>query len=176
MNIDALRFPIGVFVVPENFTKEDINHWKNEIALLPERLKLEIKNISEKELNTPYRPDGWTVKQVIHHLADSHMNGLIRTKLALTEPNPVIKPYLEDVWATLPDYKEDISTSIKILEGVHARWSLVFGNMSENDFLKTYFHPEMQKNVQLSTQLANYAWHSNHHLAHIRLVTKPTSA
>jgi len=112
------------------------------------------------------------VRQVVHHLADSHANGIVRTKLALTESNPTIKPYEEAEWATLPDYNLPLEPSMQILSGIHLRWVTLLKSLTLADLDKTFFHPKHQKSFSLKTQIANYAWHSNHHLAHIRLVTK----
>ncbi|MEO8794912.1 MAG: YfiT family bacillithiol transferase, partial [Daejeonella sp.] len=117
---------------------------------------------------TPYRPEGWTVRQVIHHLADSHMNAFIRFKLALTESNPTITPFDESLWADLPDGKKSpIDSSLKIIEGLHFRWTALLNSLSEDQFQRTYFHPDHGKKWTLENVLALYSWHSSHHLAHI---------
>ncbi len=171
MDLENLKYPIGRFYTPTSFTPEEIKNWIADIESLPERLAKELSELSEVQLNTPYRPGGWTVIQVVHHMADSHMNGFIRTKLALTEDNPTIKPYEEALWAEKPDGKMDIQPSLEILKGVHKRWAALLKTLNINDLDKTFFHPEHQKSFYLKTQIANYAWHSNHHLAHVKLVS-----
>lgn len=124
--------------------------------------------LSDAQLDTPYRPEGWTIRQVVHHCADSHMNAIIRLKLALTEEKPVIKPYFEDRWAELVDGKSlPIEPSLKILEGVHKRWVLLLENLTASQFQRTFVHPELGTEFSLAVATANYAWHCEHHLAHI---------
>ncbi len=168
-NHEKLKYPIGVFVNPEHITERMIHEWIKEIELLPSRLKTISENLTENELSWRYRPGGWTIQQVIHHLADSHMNSLIRFKLALTEENPTIKPYFEDRWAVLPDSTTfPVSESIKILEGIHARWTHLLKSFGAEDLERTFVHPERARRISLGENLALYAWHSNHHLGHIR--------
>ncbi|MGM9987257.1 MAG: YfiT family bacillithiol transferase [Bacillaceae bacterium] len=164
------QYPIGKFVVPTTFVEENIQGWIKEIASLPERLQKVLVNMTEQEYDTPYRENGWTVKQVVHHLADSHMNAFIRCKLALTEENPTIKPYFEGEWANLADVEGDVTSSMQILTGLHHRWTRLLQSMSKEDFKKTFYHPEMKVSISLYTLLALYVWHGNHHLGHIKLV------
>jgi len=129
--------------------------------------------LSEVQLDTAYRPGGWTVRQVVHHCADSHMNSFIRFKLALTEENPTIKPYHEDKWAEMADAKNlPIEPSLKILEGLHDRWAILIKSLSDQDLQKTFYHPANQKTITLATTIALYAWHSRHHLEHVKLVNE----
>jgi len=167
MNLDKLKFPIGPFILPEQISSEMKLDYINQLESFPSRLKLAIQNLSNEQLDTPYRPDGWTLRQVIHHCADSHMNCFIRFKLALTENNPTIKPYQEDLWANLSDNKLPIESSVLILEGVHIRWNDVLRNMKDSQWKMTFFHPQSGKTLNLEQASAMYSWHCNHHLGHI---------
>ena len=138
-----------------------------DIAVLPARLRAAVAGLTDEQLDTPYRPGGWTVRQVVHHLPDSHMNGLIRTKLALTEDEPTIKPYDEKLWAELPDAKLPIEISLGLVDGLHARWAETFRTMRPEFFARFFIHPELGGAVTLDGQLHGYAWHSRHHVAHI---------
>lgn len=145
-----------------------LNGFIADIESFPVRLRNAVENLTEVQLDTPYREDGWTIRQVVHHCADSHMNSQIRYKLALTEENPTIKPYYEDRWAELADSKEfPVEVSLKLIESIHQRWVHLLRSMKEEDFKRTFFHPEHNRSVSLGETTALYAWHSNHHLAHI---------
>lgn len=173
MTSTNLSYPIGKYKPTENPTREDIRLWIKEISSFPNRLKKEVEELNEDQLDTPYRPGGWTVRQVVHHCADSHMNSFIRLKLALTEENPMIKPYNEALWAELSDSKiMPISPSLQILDTVHKRWVYLLDSLEENQFLNTLFHPESKKQWTILEMLALYAWHGNHHLAHITELKK----
>jgi len=169
--LDKLKYPIGDFEKPTTKNKEErkdlVFNWKNDISSFPIRLKKLVSNLNNEELNWKYRPQGWTIKQVIHHCSDSHINALIRFKLTLTEDEPTIKPYLEDKWAELQDMTLPIEVSISILEGIHQKLNIIIESLSESDLEKRFFHPEHQIYFTLFELTANYAWHSNHHLAHI---------
>lgn len=168
MNIDNLRFPIGTFHFNPDHTSEEFDHWKGIIRGFPQKIKHAVATLSTEELQWKYRPEGWKIKQVVHHCADSHMNALIRVKLALTEETPTIRPYEEQLWAELEDgFSDDLGASIQILEGVHHRWSLIIQSMEASDWEKMYFHPASQKLFSLREVLGLYAWHCEHHLAHI---------
>lgn len=159
-----LRFPIGKFDIA-NFSSRSEN--VETIAELPLKLRTAVDGLSDEQLDTPYRPDGWTLRQTVHHIADSHMNSIIRFKLALTEDEaPTIRPYYEDRWAELADSKLPIDISLSIIDGVHARWAELLRNMSDSNFAKEFVHPETG-NWTLERALALYAWHSKHHTAHI---------
>lgn len=163
-----LQYPIGPFIAPNTASQEDRNNWIESIETLPDRIEHAINNWSDEQLDTPYRPGGWTVKKLIHHIADSHMNSLIRFKLGLTETNPTIKPYLQDKWSELSDSTHlSPDVSLALLKSLHQRLTTLLKHMDDNDFEKTIYHPEMQKTMTLEKLLAMYAWHSNHHLAHI---------
>jgi hypothetical protein len=166
--MENLKFPIGEFVKPEIITKEILSKWISDISTFPSRLKNELHKLTDEQLDTPYRPEGWTIRQVVHHCADSHMNSLIRFKLTLTEDKPTVKPYFEDRWAELADAKKfPIESSIKIVEGVHERWTVLLNNLSENDYKRTFIHPEHGKEFRIDENIGVYAWHCSHHLAHI---------
>jgi uncharacterized damage-inducible protein DinB len=161
------RYPIGKYE-QKPFSAKQKQDWINDIRLLPQALENAVLNLDEAQLNTPYREGGWTVKQVVHHVADSHMNAYCRFKLALTEDNPTIKPYQEHLWAELPDTKNlPINISLTLLHALHARWIEILVNMKDEDFNRTAVHPEYQKTLTLWYFLGMYAWHSRHHTAHI---------
>jgi hypothetical protein len=171
--IDRLRYPIGKFLKPQVFSKELISHNIEVIGHFPALLNDEVLHLSEEELKLMYRPDGWNIAQVVHHTADSHMNAFVRFKLALTESTPTIKPYRENLWAQLPDSSNaPIEASLKILEGMHFRWSMLLRTLSEKDFEKKYMHPEQNREITLFEGLAMYAWHCKHHLAHVQQAKK----
>ena len=169
--MEDLRYPIGKFewVPPENdeqMAKRRV-HYIDVLAKLPDNLHAAVEGLEAKQLDTPYRPDGWTVRQVVHHVPDSHLNAYIRFKLALTEFEPAIKAYKEDLWAKLPDSdKTPLETSLSLLQALHRRWVTLLQAMSADDFARTLRHPEMGV-LSLDRMLALYAWHSAHHTAHI---------
>jgi len=166
------RYPIGKFDKKITVTKEMRNEFINTIETLSSQLRKEVENLSEQQLDTPYREDGWTIRQVVHHLPDSHINAYVRFKLALTEDNPAIKTYEEHLWAELPDsVKTPIDVSLNLLESLHARWAILLRSMTDEQFEKTFQHPEWG-NINLSKTLALYAWHGKHHLAHITELKK----
>jgi hypothetical protein len=168
LNLEKLKYPVGTFHKPENIGSEDIDIWIFTIEDFPTKIKNLTNKLSTEALNYKYRPNGWSIKQVVHHCADSHMNCLIRFKLALTESIPTIKPYEEDQWALIADgLDNNLTPSIQILEGVHARWTLLLKSFSSADFAKQFLHPASGKVIALDEALGMYAWHCNHHLAHI---------
>jgi hypothetical protein len=161
------RYPIGKFSFPESSTPEQRREWIREIEEAPGCLRAAVAGLTEEQLDTPYRPGGWTVRQVVHHLPDSHMNSFVRFKLALTEETPTIKPYDEALWAKLPDaVGTPIETSLRLLEGLHGRWVRLLESMSDADFARAFHHPEAGM-IRLDQNLALYAWHGKHHVAHI---------
>lgn len=164
-----LRYPIGKYKKPEITSPLDIKKWINNIAEFPKELESLIENLSQEQLLWAYRPEGWTVHQVIHHCADSHMNAIIRFKLALTEDNPTIKPYREDLWAKLDDTVNlPIEHSLQILNGLHRRWEQVLKAISNEDLQRTFIHPEQNEKITIAQNIAQYDWHCRHHLGHIR--------
>lgn len=166
--LEPLQFPIGKYNAPTRFSKNIINTYIADIKSFPQRLREAVQKLTQQQLDTPYRPDGWTIRQVVHHCADSHMNSIIRFKLALTEDKPTIKPYYEDRWAELSDSKTmPIEPSLKLLEGLHERWVVLLEQLSDDDLKRTFVHPEHGKSFSLEENIGTYAWHGNHHLAHI---------
>lgn len=162
-----LRYPIGEYIT-QPFSEKLFGEWLVDIKNLPQHLENAVQNLDEVQLNTPYRDGGWTVKQLVHHVADSHMNAYIRFKLGLTEDNPVIKPYKEKLWAEMADTENlPINISLTLLHALHARWYEVLKNMSREDMDRTVFHPENKKEMTLWYLLGMYSWHSRHHVAHI---------
>lgn len=173
MQPDSLKYPIGKYMRPVSVTERDIAHWISEIEMLPPLLCASVEGLTDAQLNTPYRPDGWTVRQVVHHLPDSHMNSYIRFKLALTENSPVIKPYLEERWAELPDGKSaPVNVSLELLDALHQRWALTLRNITQEQWKRIFIHPESKKEFPLDIALSIYAWHGRHHLAHITELKK----
>ncbi|MCC6514724.1 MAG: putative metal-dependent hydrolase [Chitinophagales bacterium] len=171
--IDPKIFPIGKFSVPHEYTDVVINNLTQELKSLPKDSKKVAKKIkSDAQLQASYRDGGWSIEQIIHHLADSHMNAFIRFKLSLTENNPVIKPYTQDLWAETADIQLPIKISIKLLKALHTKWVCLLENMDKNDFKRTYTHPEYKTTPALQEILAQYAWHGKHHLAQIELALK----
>ena len=166
-----LQYPIGKFHRHGALTDELRTRYIEQIEILPGRLRDAVSGLNEKQLETPYRPGGWTVRQVVHHVADSHMNAYIRFKLTLTEDEPLIKTYLEAKWAELPDAKtEAVEVSLKLLEALHVRWVKTLRTMSPAQFARTMRHPEWSKPMSLDDALALYAWHGKHHVAHIAML------
>ena len=161
------RYPIGKYE-PKDFSTEQKEEWLNVIANLPESLNKAVAGLSEAQLQTPYREGGWTVRQLVHHVADSHTNAYIRFKLGLTETNPTIKPYEEKEWALLPDVETvSISVSLTLLEAIHTRWYATIKDITEEQLQRTVVHPEHGRQMTLWFLLGMYAWHSKHHVAHI---------
>jgi len=166
--LEKLRFPLGRFVPPPVITREMTERYIADIEIFPEQLKQEVAGLNDEQADTRYRPEGWTIRQVVHHLADSHMNSFIRFKLALTEDSPTIKPYYEERWAELEDGKNTpMDTSLKLLEGLHGRWVILLRSLNEQDLKKVFIHPEHGRAIQLSEIVALYAFHGKHHLAQI---------
>jgi len=162
-----LRFPIGKFQVPATVSDETRRGWIQDIAQAPALLRAAVHGLSEEQLDTPYRPGGWTIRQVIHHLPDSHMNAYVRFKLSLTENEPAVKTYLEEKWAELSDARTaPIEISLSLLEALHRRWQMLLESMSERDFERVFKHPDLGP-VKLERSLGIYAWHGRHHVAHI---------
>lgn len=169
MEYQTTRYPIGKLCFPNDDAEIDIESCKAILESFPLMLRDLIKNLTDEQLDTCYRKDGWTIRQVVHHCADSHMNGFIRFKLALTEEAPTIRPYTEALWAESPDYTFlDPQLSIQILENLHKRWIFLLDSFDDEDYKRNYFHPEMKRTVSLRQGLFNYSWHCQHHYAHIK--------
>ena len=165
LNVDDLRYPIGRFHPSPSAPESRIAHI-DVLRDLPDCLSEAVNGLEEEQLNTPYREGGWTLRQVVHHVADSHLNCYVRFKLALTECEPMIKPYDEAAWAMLPDNSMPVDVSLTLIWALHQRWVTLLESMTEKDFHKKFHHPE--RGVQdLATTLALYDWHSRHHTAHI---------
>lgn len=160
------RYPIGKFQFAGEITESVVAGWINEIEALPGLLRKAVEELDDKQLDTPYRPGGWTIRQVVHHLADSHMNAYVRFKLALTEENPTIKPYEEGKWAELADSKLPVEISLSLLESLHHRLVHLLRSLSPADYKKTFIHPDSGV-VSAGTNIGIYAWHGRHHLGHI---------
>jgi len=166
--MQELKFPIGEYTMPENISSIDIKQAIQDIATLPEDLMDITLGLNPKDLLHEYRPGGWNIKQVIHHLADSHMNAFIRFKLVFTEGDGAkVRPYEEGLWATTDDVDDSIEDSLMILRGIHNRWVKLLRSFSHEDFQNGYYHPEMKQNVPLYKALGLYQWHGRHHFAHI---------
>ena len=171
-NLEHLKYPVGRLKLGHQYNEEQKETWISTIEGLPENLLDAAIALNPTELLRTYRPEGWNIQQLIHHLADSHMNSFIRFKLALTEENPTVKSYAEGKWAEMGDVDESVEDSIMIIRGVHNRWVKILRSMSETDYQKTFVHPESKRVYNLYDTLAMYAWHTNHHLAHIDIALK----
>jgi hypothetical protein len=162
MSVD-LRFPIGLYEYQPGFRAQHLE----ALQALPRELRAAVSDLNPRQLDTPYRDGGWTIRQVVHHLPDSHMNGYIRHRFALTEDRPVIKPYAEERWAELTDARQaPIGVSLQLLESIHQRWTALLGSIPESQWSREYVHPERGP-MTLDFSLGDYAWHGRHHLAHI---------
>lgn len=167
--INTLRYPAGPFIKPTTINSEDIKKWIHTIHIFPRYLSREVESLTKHQLVWRYRPKGWTIQQLVHHCADSHMNSVIRFKLALTEDEPAIKAYEESEWADLPDTVDaPIGWSLDLLTVLHQRWTFLLGNLSKKDLKKKYYHPANKSYFSLDEAIALYAWHCEHHLEHIR--------
>jgi len=166
MTTPDLRYPIGEFNPPAAFTSEARKAAIGSIAAMPGRMRAAVSGLSGKQLDAPYRPGGWTVRQVVHHVPDSHLNAYIRLKLALTETNPTIKPYDQDEFAKLADQRLPIEISLSLLDALHARWIAVWTAMTDDQFTRPLYHPEIGS-ITIDYLLQLYGWHSRHHVAHI---------
>ena len=173
MNLEELKYPIGEYVT-QPFLATQLEEWLLDIKFLPQHLENAVLNLDEAQLNSVYRDGGWMVKQVVHHVADSHMNAYIRFKLGLTEDNPTIRPYDEVQWAELKDSLElPVNISLTLLHALHSRWYHMLKNISTEDLInKTVYHPGSKKQFTLWNLLGMYAWHGKHHVAHITSLRK----
>jgi hypothetical protein len=163
-----LMYPIGKFEAPKEYDEMILEEWIQDIENLPENLRLIIIGLEDDQLDSTYRPDGWTIRQVVHHLTDSHINFYVRLKLALTEDEPIIKPYDEKKWAELKDnWMAPVELALNLLEVIHERIAVLLRSLNEDEFKRKYNHPEMGI-VEIRRALGNYAWHGRHHLEHIK--------
>ena len=173
-DLDAIRYPIGPFTAPDSVSSAQLQAWIEEIEQLPATLRAVVSGLSEEQFDTPYRPGGWQVRQVVHHLADSHLNSFVRFRWALTEDRPTIKAYYEDRWAELPDYGHPVDGSLRLIEALHARWVAFLRTLSADDLAREFIHPESGV-VRLAENVGIYAWHGKHHVAHIRIAAQAAS-
>ena len=169
MNLEQLKYPIGKFEIPEKISAKNIENWITTIEQFPNKLRKLVIDLNEEQLNTTYRENGWTIKQVIHHCYDSHHNSYTRFKWTLTEKNPLIKTYFEEKWAELEDGKKmPILLSLNALTALHAKWVYFLRTLSNDDLNKYFIHPENNEKVTLKENIGIYAWHCNHHFEHIK--------
>lgn len=173
LSIEKLKYPIGKFDGDQEVSNTKRSKWIKTIKRFPKKLKAEVKSLSKSQLDTPYRPGGWTVRQLVHHIADSHVNSYVRFRWTLTEQLPKIKTYNQNLWAELPDARSaKIDLSVNIITAIHARWVALLEEMNPEHFERELYHPEMDKNLSLNFMLSLYAWHCDHHLAHITELKK----
>ena len=161
------RYPIGKFQPAETYSTTERDSFIDRIASLPERLQVAANGLTDSQLDTPYRDGGWTLRQVVHHIADSHLNAYVRVKWTLTEESPLIKAYNEKAWATTPETKADPALSLVFIQALHAKWVTLLRGLREEDVKRHFVHPETKKSVRIEHLIALYAWHGDHHLAHI---------
>ena len=168
MTLEELKYPIGKTELPDAIDQNDIRIWIKTLAEFPNRLETLVKGLNEDQLDTPYRDGGWTIRQVVHHLVDSHTNSYIRFKWTLTEDEPVIKAYYEDRWAELTDSRNaPIEMSLRALDALHQKWVYLLKHLDGSQLKRCFIHPESNKKVSLEQNIGIYAWHSEHHYAHI---------
>lgn len=168
--LEQLRFPIGHFVLPDECNQAIISNWISQIRGLVPEIRFITKDLPEESASWRYRRGGWTIKQLINHCIDSHMNSIIRFKLALTEDHPTIRPYREELWAELPDaLSEDLESALLLLNGIQERLADVLTNIRAEDWDRTFFHPEHERSFTIKENIGIYAWHGKHHLEHIKL-------
>jgi hypothetical protein len=172
MNDDRLRYPIGKFTPKETYTKQELQESISKIESLPSRIEALAKKLTAKQLDTPYRDGGWTARQVMHHLSDSHTNAYIRVKWTLTESTPTIKAYDEKLWAETPETKLDPAVSINLLKAIHVKFVALLKLLTDTDLQKQFLHPETQKHVRIDRMIALYAWHGDHHFGHLEIIAK----
>lgn len=166
---EAHVYPIGRMCIPGHFDAKALEHALQEISVLPRILDYCVENLDAAQLETPYREGGWTIQQVIHHIADSHLNAFVRTKLTLSEETPVIKPYQQDSWVLTADVSDvPVNYSITLLHALHHRWVVLFRSLNEEQMMRCYFHPEYQTKTALWQQVHSYAWHGRHHAEQVR--------
>ena len=162
-----LRYPVGPFEFAGTLSNGERQTLIDQIAATPEKMRAAVAGLSDEQIDTPYRPEGWTVRQVVHHVPESHMNSYVRFKLAITEEEPTIKAYFEDRWAQLDDAQQaPVGLSLDLLDALHGRWVWFLRSLKDADFQRTFYHPEMGT-ISLNENIALYAWHGRHHVAHV---------
>jgi uncharacterized damage-inducible protein DinB len=171
MTVDQ-RYPIGKFESKESYHAAEVKTFIDRIQALPQKIEQSVKELTDQQLDTPYREGGWTVRQVVHHVADSHTNAYIRIKWALTEDKPIIKAYEEKLWAETPETKLPLSISLNFIRALHAKWVALATRLTPEDLTKKFIHPQSKKEIRLDQLLGTYAWHGDHHLAHITELKK----
>lgn len=171
MNDEALRYPIGKFVPQETYSPKELENSIARIESLPARMEALAHILTPAQLDTPYREGGWTARQVIHHVSDSHTNAYVRFKWTLTENMPVIKAYDEKRWAETPEVKLEPAISLNVLKALHHKWVALIRTLTPKDLQREYIHPETKKNFRLATVTAMYAWHGDHHLGHLHIIS-----
>lgn len=173
MDLEQQKYPVGKFEKPDSISTDTLENSIRDIATFPSRLKQTLENFREKDLDLQYRHEGWTVRQVVNHCADSHMNALMRVKLSMTEDQPVIKPFLEAEWAELDDSRNfPIEAALQILEGVHKRWAYLLTTLTTDQWQRTFIHPQNNSEISLAESTFLYAWHCRHHLGHVEIVKR----
>ncbi len=171
--MENLKYPIGRFKIPEIITPVMVQDWIREIETVPTQMNDLVAALSDEQLALTYRPDGWSIRQVVHHVFDSHTNAYVRFKWALTEDNPTIKAYDEAKWAKLADTDlTPVTVSLHLLAGLHYRWSVLMNALSKEELDRTFFHPDNQATYDLKSMVGMYNWHGKHHLEHIKIALK----
>jgi hypothetical protein len=165
--MEDVRYPIGKFAPQESYTGQEVAQFITRIESLPAKLESVVNGLTDQQLDTPYRDGGWTLRQVIHHISDSHLNSYIRFKWTLTEDTPLIKAYDEKAWATTAETKLPPDISLTLLRALHVKWTMLLKQLTSEDLAKKFLHPETQKHVPLDRLIHLYAWHGDHHLGHI---------
>lgn len=174
MNNDELRYPRGKFAPKESYTPEEVTSNIARIERIPVDVEKLVSDFDSRLWDTPYRESGWTARQVVHHMADSHLNAYVRFKWALTETTPIIKAYDEKAWAETPETKLDPAISISFLKSLHTKWTALLKLLTADDLRKEFIHPDTKKHIPLDRLIALYAWHGEHHLGHLKIVAKMT--
>ena len=169
-NLELLKYPIGKFSPLESYSQAELSQAINVIESLPERIEILTRTFSAKQWETPYREGGWTARQVVHHISDSHLNAYVRIKWTLTEDNPLIKAYNEKLWAETPEVSLDPTLSIGLLIALHLKWTALLRLIRPEDLKRQFVHPETKKQVSIERMIALYAWHSEHHYAHLKII------
>ena len=171
--LEKLKYPIGKWEAPNNYSEELIHDWISDIESTPKSIEALVLALDESQLNWKYRPSGWSIRQVVHHMADSHMNAYIRHKLTMTEDCPTILPYNEKLWAEMPDVQYvSIKEGCLLLRLLHQRWSFYLSSLPYDSLSKSYLHPEKKRKINMYESIGMYSWHSRHHLAHIENAIK----